>query len=196
MIALADPIKDTARGVVQSLIRAGLRLVVASGDSPTAVVALAHELGIAKADVHGGKSPQDKAALITALKGEGRRVAMAGDGINDALALSVADVGIAMGSGTDVAMQAAGLVLLGGDLAGVLRARRLSRATLRNIRQNLWFAFLYNALGVPIAGGALYPWLGVLPGPMLASAAMSLSSLCVISNALRLRSVDLSQDDA
>ena len=196
VIALADPIKDTARGVVQSLIRAGLRLVVASGDSPTAVVALAHELGIAKADAHGGKSPQDKAALITALKGEGRRVAMAGDGINDALALSVADVGIAMGSGTDVAMQAAGLVLLGGDLAGVLRARRLSRATLRNIRQNLWFAFLYNALGVPIAGGALYPWLGVLPGPMLASAAMSLSSLCVISNALRLRSVDLSQDDA
>jgi Cu+-exporting ATPase len=194
VIALADPIKDRARPVLQALSRAGLRLVVASGDSPSAVSAVAAELGIAAADVHGGMSPQAKAGLVQALQAEGRKVAMAGDGINDALSLSVADVGIAMGSGTDVAMQAAGLVLLGGDLAGVLRARRLSLATLRNIRQNLWFAFLYNALGVPVAGGALYPLLGVLPGPMLASAAMSVSSLCVISNALRLRSVSLDED--
>ena len=194
VIALVDPIKEGARGVLQSLSRAGLRLVVASGDSPAAVAALARELELPATDAHGGKSPQDKAELIKTLQAEGRRVAMAGDGINDALALSVADVGLAMGSGTDVAMQAAGLVLLGGDLAGVLRARRLSQATLRNIRQNLWFAFLYNALGVPVAAGALYPLLGVLPGPMLASAAMSLSSLCVISNALRLRSVRLTED--
>lgn len=194
VLALQDPLKDGSRTVLKALSRAGLRVVVASGDSRAAVAALARELDLPDAEVHGGQSPTDKAALIKRLQAEGRRVAMAGDGINDALALSVADVGIAMGSGTDVAMHAAGLVLLGGDLAGVLRARRLSQATLGNIRQNLWFAFLYNALGVPIAGGALYPLLGVLPGPMLASAAMSLSSLCVISNALRLRSVRLTED--
>ena len=194
VIALVDPPKDSAKGVLRALSAAGLRLVVASGDSPAAVAALARELSLPADDVHGGKSPHEKAALIKQLQAQGRRVAMAGDGINDALALSFADVGIAMGSGTDVAMQAAGLVLVGGDLAGVLRARRLSLATLRNIRQNLWFAFLYNALGVPIAGGALYPLIGVLPGPMLASAAMSLSSLCVISNALRLRRIPLTEE--
>jgi Cu+-exporting ATPase len=191
-IALADPIKDNARSVLTELRRAGLRLIVASGDSPGAVAALARGLDLDAADVHGGKSPGDKAVLVRSLRAAGRRVAMAGDGINDALALVEADVGIAMGGGTDVAMQAAGLVIVGGDLGAVLRARRLSLATLRNIRQNLWFAFLYNALTVPIAGGALYPLLGLLPGPMLASAAMSLSSLCVITNALRLRRVRLS----
>lgn len=191
-VALSDPPKDNARTVLSELQQAGLRLIVASGDSAAAVTALARSLNLDPADVHGGRSPQDKAALIRSLRAEGRRVAMAGDGINDALALVEADVGIAMGSGTDVAMQAAGLVIVGGDLGAVLRARRLSLATLRNIRQNLWFAFLYNALTVPIAGGALYPLLGLLPGPMLASAAMSVSSLCVISNALRLRRVPLS----
>ena len=191
-IALADPIKDSAAEVLDALRAAGLRLIVASGDSSAVVTALARSLAIDPADAHGGKSPADKAALVRALRAQGRHVAMAGDGINDALALVEAEVGIAMGGGTDVAMQAAGLVLLGGDLRGVLRARRLSQATRRNIRQNLAFAFLYNALTVPIAGGALYPLLGLLPGPMLASAAMSLSSLCVISNALRLRRVRLS----
>ena len=191
-IALADPIKDSAAEVLDALRAAGLRLIVASGDSSAVVTALARSLAIDPADAHGGKSPADKAALVRALRAQGRHVAMAGDGINDALALVEAEVGIAMGGGTDVAMQAAGLVLLGGDLRGVLRARRLSQATRRNIRQNLAFAFLYNALTVPVAGGALYPLLGLLPGPMLASAAMSLSSLCVISNALRLRRVRLS----
>ncbi len=199
-IALADPLKADAEAVLQALRTAGLRLIVASGDSRAAVTALGQRLQLPASDVHGGMSPTDKAELIRSLRAEGRKVAMAGDGINDALALVEAEVGIAMGGGTDVAMQAAGLVILGGtgsagaggDLAAVLRARRLSLATLRNIRQNLWFAFLYNALSLPIAAGALYPIWGLLPGPMLASAAMSLSSLCVISNALRLRRVRLS----
>jgi len=188
-LGIADPVKPSAAGVLAALRKEGLRLIMASGDSPAAAKAIAHQLGID--EVFAECSPQKKAELVTSLRAQGRRVAMVGDGINDAPALALAEVGVAMSTGTDVAMQTAGLTLLHGDLAGLLRARRLSRATVRNIRQNLFFAFFYNLLGVPIAAGALYPLTGLLLSPMLASAAMSLSSLCVISNALRLRRVRL-----
>lgn len=188
-LGIADPVKPSAAGVLLALRKEGLRLIMASGDSPAAAKAIAHQLGIE--EVFAECSPQKKAELVTSLRAQGRRVAMVGDGINDAPALALAEVGVAMSTGTDVAMQTAGLTLLHGDLAGLLRARRLSRATVRNIRQNLFFAFFYNLLGVPIAAGALYPLTGLLLSPMLASAAMSLSSLCVISNALRLRRVRL-----
>jgi Cu+-exporting ATPase len=188
-LGIADPVKPSAAGVLAALRKEGLRLIMASGDSPAAAKAIAHQLGIE--EVFAECSPQKKAELVTSLRAQGRRVAMVGDGINDAPALALAEVGVAMSTGTDVAMQTAGLTLLHGDLAGLLRARRLSRATVRNIRQNLFFAFFYNLLGVPIAAGALYPLTGLLLSPMLASAAMSLSSLCVISNALRLRRVRL-----
>jgi len=167
------------------LRREGLRLVMLTGDSRTTAEAVAQRLGLD--EVFAEVLPEDKAEEVRRLQDQGHRVAMAGDGINDAPALAQADVGIAMGTGTDVAIESAGLVLVKGDLRGIVRARRLSRAVMRNIRQNLFFAFVYNALGVPVAAGILYPWLGVLLSPMLASAAMSVSSVSVIANALRLR---------
>jgi Cu+-exporting ATPase len=189
LIGVADPIKPSAPEALQRLREEGLRVVMLTGDSRTTAEAVARQLGIQ--EVLAEVSPEDKANVVKRLQGAGRRVAMAGDGINDAPALAQADVGIAMGSGTDIAMESAGVTLVKGDLQGVVRARRLSRGTLRNIRQNLFFAFLYNVLGVPVAAGVLYPALGLLLSPMLASAAMSLSSVSVIANALRLRRLPL-----
>jgi Cu+-exporting ATPase len=166
-----------------------MRLVMATGDNEVTARAVARRLGID--DVRAGVLPDGKVALVTGLRREGHVVAMAGDGINDAPALAAANVGIAMGSGTDVAMESAGVTLVKGDLRGIARARRLSRRTLQNIRQNLWLAFVYNAAGVPIAAGVLYPWLGLLLSPMIAAAAMSVSSVSVIGNALRLRNREL-----
>jgi Cu+-exporting ATPase len=160
-----------------------------TGDNRTTAEAVARQLGID--DFRAEVTPQDKVEHVKALQAQHRRVAMAGDGINDAPALAQANVGIAMGTGTDVAIEAADVTLVKGDLAGIVRARRLSRATMHNIRLNLWFAFLYNSLGIPIAAGALYPLFGLLLSPMIASAAMSLSSVSVISNALRLRRASL-----
>jgi Cu+-exporting ATPase len=156
-----------------------------TGDSRTTAEAVANRLGLDGVETE--VKPEQKSEAVARLKGQGRIVAMAGDGINDAPALAEADVGIAMGTGTDVAIQSAGITLVGGDLTGLLRARRLSRATIRNIRQNLFFAFVYNSLGVPLAAGILYPFFGLLLSPIIASAAMSLSSVSVIANALRLR---------
>ena len=189
VLGLADAAKPGAGAALDTLRALGLRLVMASGDGSGAAQALARTLGIT--EVHAGQLPQDKAALVRQLQAQGRVVAMAGDGINDAPALASADVGIAMGGGTDVAMQAAAVTLLQGELAGIARAIRLSRASVRNIRQNLFFAFAYNAVGVPVAAGLLYPWWGITLSPMLASLAMSLSSVSVIGNALRLRRVQL-----
>ena len=185
LLAIADPIKPTAAEAIRALHAEGLRLVMLTGDNRTTAEAVARQLGID--DVRAGVSPSEKAAVIRALKGAGARVAMAGDGINDAPALATADVGIAMGSGTDIAMESAAVTLVRGDLRGIVRARRLSRATMTNIRQNLALAFVYNAIGVPIAAGVLYPALGLVLSPMIAAAAMSLSSVSVIANALRLR---------
>jgi Cu+-exporting ATPase len=173
---------------MRQLHRDGLRVVMLTGDTRTTAEAVARQLGIDQ--VEAGVLPQQKAQVIQRLQTSGK-VAMAGDGINDAPALAQADVGIAMATGTDVAIESAGIVLVKGDLRGIVRARNLSRATMRNIRQNLWFAFLYNSLGVPIAAGILYPFFGLLLSPMIASAAMTMSSVSVISNALRLRSVKL-----
>ena len=189
LIAVADPIKASAAEAVRGLQAAGVRIVMMTGDNRTTAEAVARRLGIA--EVQAGVLPQDKAAVVARLRAEGRRVAMAGDGVNDAPALAAADVGIAMGGGADVAIESAGVVLLGGDLAGVLRARRLSAAVMRNIRQNLAFAFVYNLAGVPVAAGLLYPSLGLLLSPQIAALAMALSSVSVIGNALRLRSVRL-----
>jgi Cu+-exporting ATPase len=185
LIAVADPIKPSARGAVAALHREGLRLVMLTGDTRTSAGVVARALGID--EVQAGVLPADKAEAIAKLRSAGRVVAMAGDGINDAPALASAHVGIAMGTGADVAMHTAGVILVRGDLGGIVRARAMSRATMRNIKQNLLLAFVYNALGIPIAAGALYPALGMLLSPMIASAAMSLSSVSVISNALRLR---------
>ncbi|MEX2481279.1 MAG: copper-translocating P-type ATPase [Gammaproteobacteria bacterium] len=185
LLGVADPIKDSTAEAVAALRDEGLRLVMMTGDNRTTARAVAARLGID--EVHAEVMPADKAALVRQLQEAGRKVAMAGDGINDAPALAAAEVGIAMGTGTDVAMESAGITLVKGDLRGIVRARRLSRATMRNIKQNLFFAFFYNALGVPIAAGVLYPFIGVLLSPMLAAAAMSLSSVSVIGNALRLR---------
>jgi Cu+-exporting ATPase len=189
LVCVADAIKPSTPEAVAALKAAGIRVLMLTGDNERTARAVAQELGIDEviADV----LPQDKAAIVQRLQKEGRVVAMAGDGVNDAPALSAADVGIAMGTGTDVAMQSAGVTLLRGDLRGIAKAVRLSRATMRNIRQNLFFAFVYNALGVPVAAGILYPFFGVLLSPMIASAAMSLSSVSVIGNALRLRSLRL-----
>jgi len=189
LLAVADPIKSTARAALDALRRAGVRVVMASGDARATAEAVARELGID--EVHAGLSPADKGALVEELMRAGRRVAMAGDGVNDALALARAHVGIAMGTGSDVALESADLALVRGDLGGILRSRALARATMRNIRQNLGLAFAYNALGIPIAAGALYPLTGLLLSPMLAGAAMSLSSVSVIANALRLRRTEL-----
>jgi Cu+-exporting ATPase len=188
-IDLADTVKPSAVEALAGLRAEGLRLVMLTGDQRASAQAIAKELGIA--DVLAEVSPGDKADAIKQLQAQGRVVAMAGDGVNDAPALAQAQVGIAMGSGTDVAIESAGITLVKGDLRGILRARRLSRATLHNIRQNLFFAFLYNSIGVPLAAGVLYPVLGLLLSPMIASAAMSLSSVSVIGNALRLRRLEL-----
>lgn len=184
LLAVADPIKASTAEAIRHLHRDGLRIVMATGDGTATAEAVARELGLD--EVHGEMRPADKAALIRTLQAQGRTVAMAGDGINDAPALASADVGIAMGNGTDVAMSSAQVTLVKGDLRGILRARQLSTASVRNMRQNLGFAFLYNALGIPVAAGVLYP-LGIVMSPMLAALAMSLSSVSVISNALRLR---------
>jgi Cu+-exporting ATPase len=189
VIELADTVKPYAAEALAGLRAEGLRLVMLTGDHHAAGQAIAKELGIA--EVLAEVSPGDKANAVKRLQAQGRVVAMAGDGVNDAPALAQAQVGIAMGSGTDVAIESAGITLVKGDLRGILRARRLSRATLGNIRQNLFFAFLYNSIGVPLAAGALYPVFGLLLSPMIASAAMSLSSVSVIANALRLRKVVL-----
>ena len=184
LIAVADPIKASTAEAIKALHDAGLRIVMATGDGLTTANAVARQLGID--EVHGEVRPADKIALVQKLKAEGHKVAMAGDGINDAPALAGADVGIAMGTGTDVAMSSAQVTLVKGDLRGILRAREISSATVRNMKQNLSFAFLYNALGVPIAAGVLYPLFGLLLSPMIAALAMSLSSVSVVSNALRL----------
>jgi Cu+-exporting ATPase len=189
LLGVADPIKESARDAVAALHAEGLRVVMLSGDNAITAGAVASALEID--EVHADVSPEQKGDAIQQLQREGRTVAMAGDGINDAPALARAHVGIAMGTGTDVAMQSAGVTLVSGDLRGIVRARRLSRATVRNIRQNLFFAFFYNVLSVPVAAGLLYPLTGWLLSPMLASAAMSVSSVSVIANALRLRRLEL-----
>jgi Cu+-exporting ATPase len=186
LLAVHDPIKESTPGAINALHEAGIRIVMATGDGPTTAKAVAGQLGID--EVYGEVRPQDKADLVARLQAEGRRVAMAGDGINDAPALARANVGIAMGTGTDVAMNSAQVTLLKGDLHGIARARQLSEATVRNMYQNLLFALVYNALGVPIAAGVLYPVFGLLLSPLIAASAMSLSSVSVVTNALRLRS--------
>jgi len=189
IVAVADPIKESTAQAIRELHDQGLRVIMATGDNERTAQAVAGKLGID--EVRAGVLPEAKKDLIDQLHREGHKIAMAGDGVNDAPALVAADVGIAMGTGADVAMESAGITLLGGDLMGIVRARKLARATLRNIKQNLFFAFAYNALGVPIAAGLLYPITGLLLSPMIAAAAMSLSSVSVITNALRLRRVDL-----
>ena len=192
IIAIADPVKPSAKVALRALRQDGLRMVMLTGDNPTTARAVAKTLGID--EVEAGVLPERKSEVVQRLRHEGRRVAMVGDGVNDAPALAAADVGIAMGGGTDVAIESAGVTLLTGDLMGLLRARRLSVATMRNIRQNLAFAFLYNAAGVPIAAGVLYPVFGILLSPMVGAAAMALSSVSVIANALRLARTRLDQD--
>ncbi|HEX7159443.1 MAG TPA: copper-translocating P-type ATPase, partial [Edaphobacter sp.] len=188
LVAVADPIKASSAEVIMALKHEGVKPVMVTGDNRTTAAAVAAKLGI---DFEAEVLPEGKAEVVKRLQGQGRVVAMVGDGINDAPALAQAQVGIAMGTGTDVAMMAGGITLMSGDLRGVLKARRLSQATMKNIRQNLFFAFVYNALGVPLAAGVLYPVFGLLLNPMIAAAAMSFSSVSVIGNALRLRSVRL-----
>jgi Cu+-exporting ATPase len=188
-LVVADPVKETAADAIAELHRDGIRIVMLTGDNEATATAVARQVGID--EVMAGVLPEQKQAKVAELKNEGRRVAMAGDGINDAPALAAADVGIAMGTGTDVAMESAAVTLVKGDLRGIVRARHLSRAVMRNIRQNLFFAFIFNAAGVPIAAGVLYPWFEILLSPIVAGAAMSLSSVTVIGNSLRLRGVKL-----
>jgi Cu+-exporting ATPase len=189
VIAIADPIKPTTPEALKALKARGIKIVMLTGDNRTTAEAIARRLGIE--DVEAEILPDQKSAVVAKLRRAGRVVAMAGDGVNDAPALAAADVGIAMGTGTDVAIESAGITLLKGDLLGIVRARRLSQATMRNIRQNLVFAFIYNVAGIPVAAGLLYPFFGVLLSPIIAAAAMALSSVSVIGNALRLRSARL-----
>ena len=184
-LAVTDPVKASTPEAIRLLHEDGLRIVMLTGDNEATARAVGATLGID--DVIAGVMPDQKRDVVRKLQQEGRRVAMAGDGVNDAPALAEAAVGIAMGTGTDVAIESAGVTLVKGDLRGIVRARRLSRATMRNIRQNLFLAFVYNALGVPVAAGVLYPFLGLLVSPIWASAAMTFSSVSVIANALRLR---------
>jgi Cu+-exporting ATPase len=189
IVAVADPIKGTTREAITALHHEGLRIVMVTGDNERTARAVANRLGLdeVRADV----LPEDKAKIVRELQEGGAKVAMAGDGVNDAPALAQADVGIAMGTGADVAIESAGVTLVKGDLRGIVRARRLAQATMRNIKQNLFFAFAYNAVGVPLAAGILYPVFGLLLSPIIAAAAMSLSSVSVIGNALRLRTARL-----
>jgi len=189
LLGVTDPIKPSAYEAIQQLHAEGIRVVMLTGDSRITAEAVAHKLGID--EFQAGVLPEQKAAVVQELQAKGRVVAMAGDGINDAPALAQAQIGIAMGTGTDIAMETAAITLVKGDLRGILRARRLSRASMRNVRQNLFFAFIYNSLGVPIAAGVLYPVFGLLLSPIIASAAMTFSSVSVITNALRLRRVEL-----
>jgi Cu+-exporting ATPase len=185
LFAIADPVKPSTPDALKALGREGIKVIMLTGDNATTARAVARRLGID--DVEAEVLPDQKSAVVAKLQNAGRIVAMAGDGVNDAPALAAADVGIAMGTGTDVAMESAGVTLLKGDLGGIVRARKLSQATMRNIRQNLFFAFIYNAAGIPIAAGILYPSFGVLLSPIIAAAAMALSSVSVVGNALRLR---------
>jgi Cu+-exporting ATPase len=189
LLGVADPIKKTTVQAIKQLHEAGLKVVMMTGDNAATAEAVANEIGID--EVHAGVSPEDKSRVVRELQATGAMVAMAGDGINDAPALAQADIGIAMGTGTDVAIESASVTLVRGDLLGVVKARNLSRATMKNIRQNLFFAFAYNSAGVPIAAGILYPFFGLLLSPMFAAAAMSMSSVSVIGNALRLRNIEL-----
>jgi Cu+-exporting ATPase len=188
-LGIADPIKPSTPTALRELKADGIRVVMLTGDNWTTAKAVAHRLGIE--DVEAEVLPDQKSAVVQRYKAAGKVVAMAGDGVNDAPALAASDVGIAMGTGTDVAMESAGVTLLKGDLTGIVRARHLSQAVMRNIRQNLFFAFIYNALGVPVAAGALYPFFGILLSPIIAAAAMALSSVSVVGNALRLRTAQL-----
>ncbi|HRJ12867.1 MAG TPA: heavy metal translocating P-type ATPase, partial [Alphaproteobacteria bacterium] len=189
LLAIADPIKATTPQAVKELQNAGIRVVMLTGDNKTTAEAVARQLGID--EVEAEVLPEDKGRIVKKLQSEGRIVAMAGDGTNDAPALAAADIGIAMGTGTDVAMESAGLTLLRGDLMGIVRAQKLSKSVMRNIRQNLFFAFIYNVAGVPVAAGVLYPIFGLMLSPVMAAAAMALSSVSVIANALRLKAVKL-----
>jgi P-type Cu+ transporter len=189
ILAIADPVKPSTPEALKALAAEGIKLIMLTGDNRITANAIATRLGISKVEAE--VLPDQKSAVVARLRAQGRIVAMAGDGVNDAPALAAADVGIAMGTGTDVAMESAGITLLGGDLGGIIRARRLSQATMRNIRQNLFFAFIYNAAGIPIAAGILYPWFGLLLSPIIAAAAMALSSVSVVGNALRLRFIRL-----
>jgi Cu+-exporting ATPase len=188
LIAVADPIKDTTLDAIQQLKKEGIRVLMVTGDNDTTAAAVAAKLGI---DFEADVLPEKKADVVKKLQAEGAIVAMAGDGVNDAPALAQANVGIAMGTGTDVAMKTGGITLVKGDLRGIVKARLLSQRTMSNIRENLFFAFFYNALGVPLAAGVLYPFFGLLLNPMIAAAAMSFSSVSVITNALRLRATKL-----
>ena len=189
LVSVADPLKETTPQALKALHAEGLRIVMVTGDNERTANAVASRLGID--EIRAGVLPGDKARIIKELQAAGATVAMAGDGVNDAPALAQADVGVAMGTGADVAIESAGFTLVKGDLNGIVRARRLAHATMRNIRQNLFSAFVYNSAGVPIAAGVLYPFFGILLSPMIAAAAMSLSSVSVVSNALRLRKVGL-----
>jgi Cu+-exporting ATPase len=189
LIGVADPIKPTTADAIKALHQADIRVVMLTGDAEGTAQAVGKEIGID--EIHANVSPEDKHRIISEFQAAGKMVAMAGDGINDAPALAKADVGIAMGTGTDVAMESAGITLVKGDLGGIAKARNLSQMTMRNIRQNLFFAFIYNGLGVPVAAGILYPWFGILLSPIIAAAAMSFSSVSVIGNALRLRGKSL-----
>jgi P-type Cu+ transporter len=191
LFAIADRIKATTRDALAALRHDGIHVIMMTGDNRSTAEAVADTLGISHADVHAEVLPGDKRDLVRRLEAQGSVVAMAGDGINDAPALAAATVGIAMGTGTDIAMESAGITLVKGDLRGIVRARHLSRATMRNIRQNLFLAFVYNAVGVPVAAGVLYPFIGILISPIWASAAMTFSSVSVILNALRLRHIEL-----